>query len=95
MKFSQTGYQVIEFGEQPEDTFHCLINLKVSPNGMNIEKLRLSDPRNFDLHFKESGCILMLTGTEFNELVRRGEIDELIPHQSLYELAAAEGIIKR
>jgi hypothetical protein len=95
MMFNQTGFQVIEFGDEPEDKFYCLINLKVSPNGMNIEKLRLSDPRNFDRQFSESGCLLMLTGDEFNELVNRGEIDKASPHKSLFELAIGEGIIKK
>jgi hypothetical protein len=94
MKLNQTGFQVIEFGDDPEDKFYCLINLKKSPNGLIVEKLRLTDPRNFDRHFAESGCLLMLTGDEYNELVKRGDIDQDKPHVSLYNLALSEGIIK-
>ncbi len=94
MKLDQTSLQVIEFGEEPADKYYCLIDLKVSPNGMNIERMRLSDPRNFDRQFRDSGCLMMLTGDEINELKRRDEVNDAKLHQSLFELAINEGIIK-
>lgn len=93
LPYSKTALQVIEFGNQPEDKFYCLINLNISPNGMNIEKLRLTDPRNFDLRFRESGCLLMFTEDEIDELIRRKDVDRESIHKSLYELALREGII--
>ncbi|WP_242979013.1 hypothetical protein [Rhodohalobacter mucosus] len=89
----KTALQIIEFGNLPEDQFYCLINLNISPDGMNIEKLRLTDPRNFDLQFRESGCLLMLTEDEIEELIRRKEIDRDSIHESLYKLARQEGVI--
>ena len=89
----KTALQVIEFGNLPEDTFYCLINLNISPNGMNVEKLRLTDPRNFDMQFRESGCLMMFTGDEIDELVRRKEVNRESIHESLYNLACQEGII--
>ncbi|MCC5914186.1 MAG: hypothetical protein JJU46_07395 [Balneolaceae bacterium] len=96
MKLKQTSLQVIEFGEEPEDHFYCLVDLKISPDGIDVNKLRLVDPRNFDAEFRDSGCILMLTGDEISSLVGRGDLeggDKL--HESLYTLAVEEGIIKK
>lgn len=95
MNLQYTSMQVIEFGEQNSDKFYCLIDLKVSPNGMNIEKLKLSDPRNFDLQFRESGCLMMLTGDEIEELIKRGDLDQENLHKSLFELALGQGLIKK
>lgn len=93
LPFKKTALQVIEFGDLPEDKFYFLINLNISPNGMNIEKLRLTDPRNFDLRFRESGCLLMFTEDEIDELIRRKDVDRESIHKSLYELARLEGIV--
>ena len=94
LPFDKTTLQIIEFGNEPEDKFYCLINLNVSPTGMNIEKLRLTDPRNFDLQFRESGCLLMFTENEIEELIQRRDIDRDSIHESLYGLARKEGILK-
>lgn len=94
MKLNSTSLQVIEFGDEDTDKFYCLIDLKASPNGMNIEKLKLSDPRNFDIQFRESGCLLMLTGDEVKELIERGSLNEQKLHRSLFDLAVQEGVIK-
>ena len=94
LPFDRTTLQVIEFGNEPDDKFYCLINLNVSPDGMNVDKLRLTDPRNFDLQFRESGCLLMFTGDEIEELVRRKDVDRNSMHESLYRLARKEGILK-
>jgi hypothetical protein len=94
MQIDQTSLQIIELGDEPDDKYFCLIDLRISPNGMNIEKMRLSDPRNFDLQFRESGCLMMLTGDEINELVRRGDLIENKLHKSLFKLAKEEGLIR-
>lgn len=94
MKKKETTLQLIEFGEQPEDKFYCLVDLNISPHGMDVEKLKLTDPRNFDLEFRESGCLMMFTGDEIEELISRGDLDEDNLHDSLYDLAIKEGVIK-
>lgn len=93
MKIDQTTLQVFEFGDTPEDTFYCLVDLRVSPNGMDVEKMRLSDPRNIDLQFRENGCLLMLNGEEIEEIILRGDADRDNLHKSLYQLASEEGIV--
>jgi hypothetical protein len=93
MKIDQTTLQIFEFGDTPEDTFYCLVDLRVSPNGMDVEKMRLSDPRNIDLQFRENGCLLMLNGEEVEEILRRGDADRDNLHESIYQLASEEGIV--
>lgn len=90
----KTTLDVIEFGDQPEDIFYCLVDLSISPDGLNVEKLKISDPRNFDQRLKESGCLMMLTGNEIEELVNRGDVSRENIHQSLVNLAIKEGVIK-
>ncbi len=94
MKLEDTSLQKIEFGPEPSDCFYCLVNLNVSPSGLNIKKMRLTDPRNIDHQFREAGCLMMFTGNEMEELISRGEIKEDEIHQSLYRLAVNEGVIK-
>lgn len=93
MKVSDTKLQTIEFGEEPEDIYYCLIDSRVSPDGLDIEKMRLSDPRNIDDEFRKQGCLMMFTGDEIEELVRRGDLDRSELRDSLYELAKREGVI--
>lgn len=93
MKKEQTSLQIFEFGDSPADTFYCLVDLRVSPNGINIEKMRLTDPRNIDLQFRENGCLLMLDGEEVEEIIRRGDADRENLHQSLFQLASKEDIV--
>jgi hypothetical protein len=93
MKIDQTTLQIFEFGDTPEDTFYCLVDLRVSPNGMDVEKMRLSDPRNIDLQFRENGCLLMLNGEEVEEILRRGDAERDNLHESIYQLASEEGIV--
>ncbi|TVQ68149.1 MAG: hypothetical protein EA360_00325 [Balneolaceae bacterium] len=94
MKFQDTTLQIIEFGDDPSDRFYCLVDERVSPGGLNIEKMRLTDPRNIDLQFREAGSILMLTGDEAEELFLRGELDRDQLHKSLFTLAEKEGVIR-
>ncbi|CAN5143421.1 hypothetical protein BH23BAC3_BH23BAC3_22870 [soil metagenome] len=91
----KTLLEVIEFGENPEDTFYCLIDEAISPNGFDVSKLKLSDPRNFDRALKESGCLMMFTGNEIGELISRGDVDQENIHESLVLLAQQEGLLKK
>lgn len=93
IKRDQTTLQVFEFGDTPSDTFYCLVDLRVSPEGMNPDQLRLADPRRLDMEFRQNGCLLMLTGDEVDEIVRRGDADRSNLHESIYRLAANDGII--
>jgi hypothetical protein len=92
--FEKTRLQTFSFGDNPDDIYYFLINLNMRPDGMNPDKIRLADPRNFDQILQENGCILMMDGNEVNELIRRGELDQQNLHNGLYELAKTEGIIK-
>ncbi|MEX0771281.1 MAG: hypothetical protein WD035_11135 [Balneolaceae bacterium] len=93
LKLEDTKLEVFTFGEEPDDKFYCLVNLKVSPDGLNLSKLKLSDPRNFDQLLSEAGCLVMLTQDEMNELIGRGELKAEDLHSELYELCKKEGII--
>lgn len=90
---NSTTLEIIEFGSAPDDKFYCLIDLKVSPDGLNVNKLKLADPRNFDQRLKESGCLMMFTGDEIDELTARGELDPDQLHKSIIELGIREGTI--
>ncbi len=90
-----TLLEIIEFGENPEDTFYCLIDAAISPKGLDVSTLKLSDPRNFDEALKESGCLMMFTGYEIEELIGRGEVDQENIHHSLVQLAQQEGLLKK
>lgn len=89
----QTGIEELSFGDSKEDIFHVLVNKKVSPNGIDLDKLRLADPRNFDAALTAAGCIIMLNEIEIDELARRGELNPKKLHQSLYDLAEQEGLL--
>ena len=93
-KLNQTFLQKIEFGDEPEDIYYCLIDKKISPDGLNVDKMRLTDPRNIDAQFREQGCLLMFTGDEIASLVARGELDGDDLHKSLFSTAIRENIIK-
>lgn len=91
----KTKVDIIEFGDQPEDIFYCLVDLTISPNGLNVDKLKISDPRNFDQRLMESGCLMMFSGDEIEELESRGDVSRDELHQSLVDLAVKEGVIKK
>tara|TARA_R100001143_G_scaffold63560_1_gene71896 strand:- start:1427 stop:1720 length:294 start_codon:yes stop_codon:yes gene_type:complete len=95
MKLDQTILQEINFGEERSDIYYCLVDQNVSPDGLNVDKMRLTDPRNIDLQFREAGCLIMMTGDEVDELINRGDLLVENLHQSLFELAVREGIIKK
>lgn len=90
---NQTGIEELRFGDTKEDIFHILVNKNISPDGIDLEKLRLADPRNFDAALSNAGCIVMLNEIEIDELSRRGELDTNDLHKSLYELAQSEGLL--
>jgi len=93
INIEQTGIEELSFGDSKEDTFHILVNKKISPNGIDLEKLRLADPRNFDAALISAGCIIMLNEIEIDELAKRGELDSHNLHQSLFDLAQSEGLL--
>jgi predicted AAA+ superfamily ATPase len=82
-----------KFGSNTEDTYYLLIDLVHNPDGLDINRLTNADPRRFDSVLTEMGCILMLSGDEMQELVRRGDIDEHNKLESLFYLARTEGLI--
>lgn len=93
-----TKLEIFGFGDEEddneEDTFYCLVNTKQSPDGIDLEKLSMADPRKFDEVLNEMGCILLLRGDEVEELIERDAITDSNLHKSLYELAVEEGIIQ-
>lgn len=91
----ETMLEVIEFGDEPDDKFYCLVDLEVSPEGLNVSSLKLSDPRNFDQTLRDSGCLMMFTGDEMSSLINRGDIDPDNMHESLVKLAVEEGVLKQ
>lgn len=95
MKFEHTLLQKLKFGDQKEDEFYCLVDKRVSPNGMDVEKIRLTDPRKLDTEFEKNGCLLLLTGDEIEELVKRGDLNHENLHESIYKVAVAEGVITK
>jgi len=95
MKLKDTKLQRIEFGDEPADQFYCLVNLKVSPDGLDLSKMRLTDPRNIDQEFRQHGMLMMFTGEEIESLINRGDLNREKLHESLYQLALSEGVIKK
>ncbi len=93
MKKEDTKLEIFNFGNKPSDKFYCLVDRNVSPDGLDIQKIKLLDPRNFDQMLREMGCLTMLTELEVNELVKRGELKMIDLHSELYELCKKEGII--
>ena len=90
-----TKLEIFGFGdEEDEDNFYCLVNLNKSPDGIDLEKLSMADPRKFDEALNNMGCILLLRGDEVEELIKRGDIADSDLHQSHYDLAVEEEIIK-
>lgn len=89
-----TKLEIFGFGDEDEDNFYCLVNLTKSPNGIDLKKLSMADPRNFDEALNKQGCILLLRGDEVEELIERDEITDADLHQSIYDLAVREEIIK-
>lgn len=89
-----TKLEIFGFGEEDDDNFYCLVNLTKSPDGIDLKKLSMADPRNFDEALNKQGCILLLRGDEVEELIEREEITDSNLHQSIYDLAVREEIIK-
>ncbi|HEX6983181.1 MAG TPA: hypothetical protein VF181_10510 [Balneolaceae bacterium] len=96
LKKEDTKLEIFAFGDDGssnDDNFYCLVNLTKSPDGMDLKKLSMADPRTFDETLNKMGCILMLRGDEVEELIKRGDITDSDLHQSLYDLAVEEKII--
>lgn len=92
LTLKDTGLEEFSFGDAPDDKFYVLVNKKISPDGIDVEKLSKADPRKFDAILREMGCILMLNGIEVTELCMRGELDNENLHESMFELAKEEGL---
>lgn len=90
LKKEDTKLEIFGFGDEKSDTFYCLVNLQKSPDGIDLKKLSLADPRQFDQVLDEAGCLLLLRGDEMEELIRRGDIDDADLHKSLFNLAKKE-----
>lgn len=88
-----TKLEIFGFGDDDKDNFYCLVNLTKSPDGIDLKKLSMADPRNFDEALNKQGCILLLRGDEVEELINRDEITDADLHQSIYDLAVREEII--
>lgn len=88
-----TKLEIFGFGDDDADNFYCLVNLTKSPDGIDLKKLSMADPRNFDEALNKQGCILLLRGDEVEELINRDEITDADLHQSIYDLAVREEII--
>ena len=93
IQFNDTDLQIICFGELPEDHFYCLVDKRVAGDGLDVEKMRLMNPRSFDLQLREMGCLVMLTGREVDELASRGDLEPDELHRSIYELSSDEGLL--
>ena len=93
LTLNDTELQSFSFGNTPEDKYYLLINTKINPVGIDLAKLSNTDPTRFDSVLAEMGCILMLSGDEMNELIRRGSVNEQEMHTTLFELARAEGLV--
>lgn len=93
LKLDQTGLEEFSFGDNPDDLFYILVNKKISPDGIDVDKLSKADPRKFDSVLNEMGCVLMLNGVEVTELCMRGDLDNENLHESMFELAEREGML--
>lgn len=94
LRLKDTKLDIFTFGEEPDDKFYCLVNLKISPDGLDPEKMKLTDPRNFDRMLKDTGCLVMMTQREINVLIRREELKADDLHSELFDLCKKEGIIR-
>ena len=93
LTLDDTNLETFRFGDKDDDLFYILINISKNPDGIDLSKLSKTDPRRFDSILNEMGCLLMLSGTEINELLERGALDKEHLHPSLFELAKKEGVI--
>jgi hypothetical protein len=94
LKLKDTGLEEFSFGDGSDDKFYVLVNKKISPDGIDVGKLSKANPMKFDSVLNEMGCILMLNGLEVAELCMRGELDNENLHESMYDLAKDEELIR-
>ncbi len=90
---NDTSLETFQFGEKAEDKYYLLIDLIKNENGIDLAKLTNADPRMFDTVLNEMGCVLMLSGDEMVELIRRGDVAKDDMHGSLFALAQREGLL--
>lgn len=94
LKKDETKLEIFGFGDDDTDKFYALVNLKKSPDGIDLETLSNADPRRFDEVLNSMGCILLLRGDEIEELIHRDDISEGNLHTGIYKLAVKEEIIQ-
>ncbi|RNC82996.1 MAG: hypothetical protein ED557_09745 [Balneola sp.] len=93
LKLEETKLETYSFNDDGSDEFYILIDIKKNPEGINLTKLAMADPRRFDAVLNEMGCLLMLGEDEIKELTSRGALDPRNLHESLFSLAKTEGIL--
>lgn len=93
LNLDDTKLETYSFNDDGKDEFYILLDIRKNPEGINLAKLAMADPRRFDAVLTEMGCLLMLGEEEIQELSARGAIDAENLHQSLFELAKREGVI--
>lgn len=94
LQFNDTKLEIFGFGDNKEDIFYCLINLKVNPDGLDVDKLAKTDPRELDDQLDKMGCLVMITGEDLESLISEEDLSEPNMHQALYDLAVKEEVIK-
>ncbi len=93
LTLNDTSLETFRFGDSEEDQYYILINISKNPEGVNLGKLAMADPRRFDAVLNEMGCLLMLSGTEIRELSNRGDVQKEQLHESLFKLARQQGLL--
>ena len=93
VQFEDTKLEIIGFGEAKEDIFYFLVDLNVSPDGIDAEKLSQTDPRELDDELDKMGCLLMITGEDLESFLEEENITETNLHKAIYEKAVEEQII--
>ncbi len=94
LQLNDTKLEIFGFGDEKEDIFYCLINLKVNPDGLDVDKLAKTDPRELDDQLDQMGCLVMITGEDLESLIEEEDIGEANLHKALYDLAVDEEVIK-
>ncbi len=93
LNLEDTKLETYSFNDDGKDEFYILIDARKNPEGINLAKLAMADPRHFDAVLNEMGCLLMLGEDEIKELSARGALDVENLHESLFNLAKNEGVI--
>ena len=93
IEFKNTKLETYSFNDAGRNEFYILLDTRKNPDGINLTKLAMADPRQFDAVLNEMGCLLMLGEDEVQELAARGALDMERLHEALFNLAKREGVI--